>query len=113
MKPDTESSGNVVCLRANGDIEVALAREDVCLQAEAMLGCSKLEVVKTVIPNLVMLVDEDGKCKKLPVNRQATDLYHVFLDFICGDVLLADMKNGALSPLKNSGYVERLLKMLI
>lgn len=104
--------GSIVVLRTGGVIELLPAEEDVFSQAKEILGGAHIEVARTMIPNLVMLIDEFGKGKKLPPNDMGTALYPHKMDFICGDAVLVDARGGELCALKDSGYVQKVLGFL-
>lgn len=41
----------------------------------------------------IMVLNEEGKCNNLPINKKATELYKKFVygnDFICGNVLICN-----------------------
>jgi hypothetical protein len=43
----------------------------------------------------MLIVNEEGKIKKLPINEKATEIFidaHGLVDIIVGDVVLADTK---------------------
>ena len=66
-------------------------------QIYAALGCSYFEQVRTVIPGIVILVDESGRVKTPPCphNELASRLYAGYLqgvDDICGPALVAAMR---------------------
>lgn len=47
-----------------------------------------IEVVGTVDPSRIMVLNEEGKLKRLSVNQKATALYPNLADIIVGDVLV-------------------------
>ena len=104
--------GSIVVLRTNGVIELLAAEDDVFHQAKEILGGAHIEVARTMIPGLVMLIDEEAKLKKLPPNDMGTALYPYKMDFICGDAVLADLRGAEICALKDSGYVKTLLGFL-
>lgn len=56
------------------------------------IGGGYIEIVP-FRPNLVMVVDEDGKMKRLPLNTVATRIYNSKTnDYIVGDVLVCCRK---------------------
>ena len=57
-------------------------------ELRAAIGGGYIEVIRTVDDGRIMVLDEEGKLKKLPVNPKATALYPNLADFICGDVLV-------------------------
>lgn len=57
-------------------------------EAYDLIGASTIEIVPTIIPGMIMLIDEEGKLQGKPVNRAATRLYPYDGDVIVGDVLL-------------------------
>jgi hypothetical protein len=77
---------------------VELPRQDAFAKVRELLG-GWAEVVhcKGLDPGIVMLVDSDGRDKKLSVNITATELYRGnparHDGFIVGDVILASVYN--------------------
>ena len=66
-------------------------------QIHAAIGCSCMEQVRTVIPGIVLLIDESGKIKDPPQrhNEIASRLYYGFLigkDDIVGPVIVAALR---------------------
>ena len=66
-------------------------------QIHAAIGCSCMEQVRTVIPGIVLLIDESGKIKDPPQhhNEIASRLYYGFLvgkDDIVGPAIVAAMR---------------------
>lgn len=66
-------------------------------QIYAAIGCSCMENVRTVIPGIVILVDESGKIKDPPQkhNEIASRLYLGYLrgmDDICGPAIVCAMR---------------------
>lgn len=66
-------------------------------QIHASIGCSCMEQVRTVIPGIVLLIDESGKIKDPPQrhNEIASRLYYGFLigkDDIVGPVIVAALR---------------------
>ena len=66
-------------------------------QVHAAIGCDCLEQVCTVIPGIVLLIDESGKIKYPPQrhNEVASRLYYGFLigkDDIVGPVIVAALR---------------------
>lgn len=62
-------------------------------QIYSIIGCSCVEQVRTVLPDIVLVVDESGKLKDPPQshNELASRLYygyHVGFDDICGPALV-------------------------
>lgn len=62
-----------------------------------IIGCDCLEQVRTIVPGLVMIVDESGKIKDPPQdhNELASLLYMGYLkgpDDICGPAILASLQ---------------------
>lgn len=49
-----------------------------------------IEVIRTINDNQIMVLNEEGKLKHLPVNQRATALYPNLADIIVGDVLVCD-----------------------
>lgn len=108
--------GNIICVRANGAIEVMSADEDVFSQAKDLLSGAQIEVVQTLIPHLVMLIDEEGKLKGLPLNWNATGILLSGAhgpDAIVGDAVFVDKRGEELCALKDSGYVENVLRLIL
>lgn len=75
----------------NGDLALDLD------QIHAVIGCSCVEQVRTVLPNIVLIIDESGKLKDPPQphNELASLLYygyHVGLDDICGPVIVMRLR---------------------
>lgn len=74
-------------------------------QIYAAIGCSCFEQVRTVLPGIVLLVDESGKLKNPPQrhNELASRLYRGWLcgsDNIVGPAILCSMRpTGPLSEL--------------
>lgn len=85
------NDGSIIVLRASGVIELLPAEADVFAQAKVLIGADTLEVAGTMIPKLVMLIDEDGKNKRLPPNEMGTAMYPNKMDFICGDAVLVEL----------------------
>ena len=104
---------NIIKICANDALFCVPAEEDVFHQARILLDGAYLEPVGTSIPGLVMLVDKAGKIKGLPFNKRATALYPNRSDVILGDVVLVDVRNESFCALKNSGYVEKVLKLVV
>lgn len=66
-------------------------------QVHAAIGCDCMEQVRTVIPGIVLLIDESGKIKDPPQrhNEVASRLYYGFLigkDDIVGPAIVAAMR---------------------
>lgn len=66
-------------------------------QIYAAIGCSCMEQVRTIIPGIVILIDESGKLKSPPQphNELASRLYagwHYGLDDIVGPALVCAMR---------------------
>ena len=66
-------------------------------QIHAIIGCSCMEQVRTVIPGIVLLVDDSGQVKDPPQrhNEIASRLYYGFLigkDDIVGPVIVAALR---------------------
>lgn len=66
-------------------------------QIYAVIGCSCVEQVRTVLPNIVLLIDESGKLKDPPQphNELASRLYygyHVGMDDICGPAIVMRLR---------------------
>lgn len=72
--------------------------EGLCLdQIYAAIGCSCFEQVRTVIPGIVILIDESGKMKTplKPPNHLANRLYAGYLyglDYIAGPAIVCAMR---------------------
>ena len=116
MNRKEENSGNIICVRANGVIEVMPAEEDVFDQAKELLGGAQIESVPTLIPHLFILADEDGKLKVLPINWSATGIVLSGVlgpSEIVGDVVLVDKREAEFVALKDSGYVEKVLRLML
>ena len=67
-----------------------------------VLGCSIIETTSTVIPDVVLVFDEEGKLRdgwKHRINRVATYLAVKVLDPIVGDAILARVDGDNLVPL--------------
>lgn len=87
---------------------------------EKAIGADCVEVVKTQImydlfeDKVVMLVDESGVCKGLPVNRLASWLYGAQRHgcFIRGDVIFARQDGPRTNPLQNAEHVKSFLKSM-
>lgn len=66
-------------------------------QIYAAIGCSCVEQVRTVLPNIVLVIDESGKFKDPPQphNELASRLYygyHVGMDDICGPAIVMALR---------------------
>jgi len=61
-------------------------------QIYSLIGCEVFQPIQLNDNRKVLLVDEDGKLKKLPINQRATKLFHqaggAEFDFVVGDVLV-------------------------
>ena len=57
-------------------------------ELKAAIGGGYIEIVRTVDDGRIMVLDEEGKLKKMPVNPKATALYPNLADVIVGDVLV-------------------------
>ena len=80
---------------------------DACYNA---IGCSTIETTSTVIRDLVLVIDEEGKLLdgwQYRINKVATYLCGKVLDPIVGDAILARVDGENLVPL-TSGDVDRL-----
>lgn len=72
--------------------------DGLCLdQVHAAIGCDCMEQVRTVIPGIVLLIDESGKIKDPPQrhNEVASRLYYGFLigkDDIVGPAIVAALR---------------------
>lgn len=72
---------------------------DACHNA---IGCSIIETTSTVIPHVVLVLDEEGKLWdgwRLRINKFATYLGGKVLDPIVGDAILARVDGENLVPL--------------
>ncbi len=72
---------------------------DACYDA---IGCSTIETTSTVIPDLVLVLDEEGKLWdgwRHRINKFATFLFGKVLDPIVGDAILARVDGENLVPL--------------
>ncbi len=82
-----------VIIRANGEVEERLPITGEHYTLEEMrdaIGGGWIEIVQTTDGRL-MVLDEEGKLKGLPINLEATGRYlHGDTDFICGDVLVCE-----------------------
>ena len=70
-------------LETTGEIRwIETEREDMIQAFTEAIGCEWLENVRTVIPDVCMIVDEEGKVKAEPqeLNARATGLYWGGLD---------------------------------
>lgn len=84
--------------------EIYLPREpiawlDACYNA---IGCSIIETTSTVIPDVFLVLDEEGKLRhgwQCRINRIATYLGGKVLDPIVGDAILARVDGDNLVPL--------------
>ena len=66
-------------------------------QIYSVIGCSCVEQVRTVLPNIVLVIDESGKLKDPPQphNELASRLYygyHVGMDDICGPAIVMALR---------------------
>lgn len=104
---------NIICVRTTGAVECIPAENNVLSQAKRLLSGAYIEVAGTSIPGLMMLIDEDGKRKGLPVNKRATALYPNRYDCICGDAVFVNVDGKAFCALKDGGYVETVLGMVV
>lgn len=62
-----------------------------------IIGCSCFEQVTTIIPGIVILIDESGKLKNLPHNELASRLYagfHYGVDDIVGTAIVFSLHRG-------------------
>lgn len=80
-----------------------------------LIGCDCIEIANTMIGDLVLVLDESGKCFddwEFRVNIIATQLYGHPYDPIVGDVILARREGPDLIPLtdKDIERIERLFK---
>jgi len=57
-------------------------------ELRAAIGGGYIEVVRTVDDSRIMVLDEEGKLKNMPVNPKATALYPNLADVIVGDVVV-------------------------
>lgn len=75
----------------NGDLALDLH------QIYSVIGCSCVEQVRTVLSNIVLVIDESGKCKNpsQPHNELASQLYcgyQVGMDDICGPAIVMRLR---------------------
>lgn len=76
--------------------------------------CSSIEVAPTRFPGIVMIIDEEGKCKdgwNKKINPFASHLYP-YQDVIVGNVLLASVNGEDLCPLSDVEQ-EAVLQLLV
>lgn len=86
-----------LCLRQNGDSEWVTISDQSCdfnKDVHDIIHCDCFEVASTFIQNVVLILDESGKCKPNwwhRINFAASDLYPGSLhgDPIVGDVIVA------------------------
>lgn len=78
---------------------LAIHETDLSLEEiHTLLECDHIEVVHMAafpFPNIVMLIDESGKCKSHSVNPIASVLYGAEGDYIAGDALLVKIETRA------------------
>jgi Domain of unknown function (DUF3846) len=81
---------NATILKANGErIPTAPAGKFFSLGELQTIVGGYIEMVNTTDPNLLLVMDEEGKLKHKPLNRAATALYiHGQHDRVVGDVLV-------------------------
>lgn len=69
------------------------------------IGCSCIEIVNTLIPDLVLIIDESGKlCDRPIVNPLASMLYGNPYDDIVGVAIVARRSGADLVPLTYDDY---------
>lgn len=69
------------------------------------IGCSCIEIVNTLIPDLVLIIDESGKLVDRPiVNRLASMLYGNPFDDIVGVAIVARRSDTEIVPLTYEDY---------
>ena len=78
-------------LKSNGTIVVTEPKNEIDFSLEEMQAIvgGYVEVVNLKDGRIIVL-NEDGKLKHLPLNVQATQLYNMPDDFIVGDVLVCE-----------------------
>ena len=53
-----------------------------------MLNCELIEVVQTNSAGIIMIIDEEGKLKNLPINIEASRLSKIGDDYIVGNAVV-------------------------
>jgi len=78
-------------IKTNGTITEAKPKNGKDFQLDELkeaIGGGYIEVVRTTDDSMIMVLDEEGKLKRMPVNPVATALYPNLADIIVGDVLV-------------------------
>lgn len=92
MKNNTGYAVHITCGRYLARCETDLSFEEIY----NLLDCSSIEVVHMhdfPLSNIVMVIDEEGKCKEHSVNPIASVLYGAEGDYIAGDALLVKLED--------------------
>ena len=79
-----------------------------------LIGCSSIEIARTILPGIVMIIDEQGKCKdgrEDRINLFASFLYVSIFDPIVGNVILAHRVDAELYPL-SEGDIYHIVQTL-
>lgn len=94
-----------VVIKANENIDlcevVTVKKDDYKLDLHDDLykytNCDCIQIVRSILPNTLMCLDDMGKIKGLNINLLATLLYGVERDFIVGDVVLGSSVGQSIS----------------
>lgn len=81
---------------------VELSENDFLKDCYRALNCQWIEVVNTLLPGIVLIIDENGKLKdgwRSRFNYVATQIYGSPWDCIVGDAILARRSDADLVPL--------------
>ena len=79
-----------------------------------LIGCNSIEIPNTILPGIVMIIDEEGKCKdgwEEKINIYASFLYPSPFDPIVGNVILAHRVDAELYPL-SEGEIYHIVQTL-
>ena len=79
-----------------------------------LIGCNSIEIAHTILPGIVMIIDEQGKCKdgwEDRINLFASFLYASPIDPIVGNVILAERVDADLYPL-SEGEIYHIVQTL-
>ena len=79
-----------------------------------LIGCNSIEIPNTILPGIVMIIDEQGKCKdgwEEKINIYASFLYASPFDPIVGNVILAHRVDAELYPL-SEGEIYHIVQTL-
>lgn len=91
---------NLIVIKSNDTLEVIPVQSDVGLGFMQELVDGYIEVVRSQLPGIVIVCNEEGKLRGLEPNRIATALTKLIPDdFICGNVFLAREEEESLLPM--------------